>query len=38
MLTELLYLRDSSVRSFQATVRDSDETGVALDKTAFYVT
>ncbi len=38
MPTELLYLRDSSLRSFEATVVDADETGVALDRTAFYVT
>ena len=36
--TELLYLRDASLRAFDATVVDADETGVALDKTAFYVT
>ena len=38
MLTDLLYLRDSSQRSFEATVVEADETGVALDRTAFYVT
>ena len=38
MPTELLYLRNCSVRSFQATVVESDGTGVELDKTAFYVT
>ena len=38
MPTELLYLRDSSLRSFEATVVDADETGVELDRTAFYVT
>ncbi len=38
MPTELLYLRDSSVRWFEATVVDSNETGVELDRTAFYVT
>ena len=38
MPTELLYLRDASVRTFEATVVDSDENSVQLDKTAFYVT
>ena len=38
MPTELLYLRDSSLRSFEATIVDADESGVALDRTAFYVT
>ena len=38
MTTELLYLRDASLRSFDATVVDADESGVALDRTAFYVT
>ncbi|MCA1676067.1 MAG: alanyl-tRNA editing protein, partial [Actinobacteria bacterium] len=38
MTTELLYLRDSSLRSFEAMVVDADESGVALDRTAFYVT
>ena len=38
MPTELLYLRDASLRSFSATVVDVDQTGVALDRTAFYVT
>jgi misacylated tRNA(Ala) deacylase len=38
MPTELLYLRDASLRSFDATVVEVDETGVALDRTAFYVT
>ena len=38
MPTDLLYLRDSSQRSFEATVVEADETGVALDRTAFYVT
>ena len=38
MPTELLYLRDASLRSFDATVVQADDTGVALDRTAFYVT
>jgi misacylated tRNA(Ala) deacylase len=38
MPTELLYLRDASLRSFDATVIEAGETGVALDRTAFYVT
>ena len=38
MPTDLLYLRDASLRSFEATVVDAEETGVALDRTAFYVT
>jgi misacylated tRNA(Ala) deacylase len=38
MPTELLYLRDSSLRSFEAMVVNSDDGGVELDKTAFYVT
>ena len=38
MPTELLYLRDASLRSFEATVVDGDEGGVELDGTAFYVT
>ena len=38
MPTELLYLRDALLRSFEATVVDADETGLALDRTAFYVT
>jgi misacylated tRNA(Ala) deacylase len=38
MPTELLYLRDASLRSFSATVVDTDDVGVALDRTAFYVT
>ena len=38
MSTELLYLRDSSLRSFEAMVVNSGEGGVELDKTAFYVT
>ena len=38
MPTELIYLRDSSLRRFEATVVDADDTGVALDRTAFYVT
>jgi misacylated tRNA(Ala) deacylase len=36
--TELIYLRDSSLRRFDATVVDADETVVALDRTAFYAT
>jgi misacylated tRNA(Ala) deacylase len=38
MTTELLYLRDASLRAFDATVVEADDTGVALDRTAFYVT
>ena len=38
MPTELLYLRDASLRSFTATVVEADQTGMALDRTAFYVT
>ena len=38
MPTELLYLRDATLRAFEATVVDADESGVALDRTAFYVT
>jgi misacylated tRNA(Ala) deacylase len=38
MPTDLLYLRDSSLRSFEAMVVDRDEGGVELDRTAFYVT
>ena len=38
MPTELLYLHDATLRSFEATVVEADEAGVALDRTAFYVT
>ena len=38
MPTDLLYLRDATLRSFDATVVEADEGGVALDRTAFYVT
>ncbi len=38
MPTELLYLYDATLRSFEATVVEADEAGVALDRTAFYVT
>ena len=38
MATELLYLRDSLLRSFEATVVDGEARGVELDRTAFYVT
>lgn len=36
--TELLYLRDAELRSFDAVVLDIVEGGVVLDRTAFYVT
>jgi len=35
--TELLYLRDAELRSFDATVTAVVEGGVVLDQTAFYV-
>jgi misacylated tRNA(Ala) deacylase len=35
-MTELLYLTDSYLREFMATVVDATEDGVVLDKTAFY--
>jgi misacylated tRNA(Ala) deacylase len=38
MATDLLYLRDSSLRVFDATVVEAGDDGVALDRTAFYVT
>ncbi len=40
MATELLYLRDASLRSFDATVVAVDPEGrrLALDRTAFYPT
>jgi misacylated tRNA(Ala) deacylase len=38
MPTELLYLHDATLRAFEATVVEADETGLALDRTAFYVT
>jgi misacylated tRNA(Ala) deacylase len=38
MDTELLYLRDAYLRSFDATVTSVDGTRVALDRTAFYPT
>lgn len=38
-MTELLYLRDAQLTTFEATVTDVvDGTGVVLDRTAFYVT
>jgi misacylated tRNA(Ala) deacylase len=36
--TDLLYLRDGYLRSFEATVVAADGAGVALDRTGFYVT
>jgi misacylated tRNA(Ala) deacylase len=36
--TELLYLRDAELRTFEATVLDAREGAVALDRTAFYPT
>jgi misacylated tRNA(Ala) deacylase len=36
--TELLYLRDAYLRSFEATVVAVDEVNVVLDRTGFYVT
>ena len=38
MSTELLYLRDAELRSFDATVTAVVDGGVVLDRTAFYVT
>ncbi len=38
MSTELLYLRDAYLRSFDATVVEACDGGVVLDHTAFYVT
>jgi misacylated tRNA(Ala) deacylase len=38
MRTDLLYLRDSSLRSFQGTVVAVEGASVALDRTAFYAT
>ena len=38
MGTDLLYLRDAYLRSFEATVVAADGAGVALDRTGFYVT
>lgn len=40
MATDLLYLTDSYIREFEATVRDVDAGGrrIALDRTAFYPT
>jgi len=35
-MTELLYQRDSYLRSFEATVMQVDSAGVNLDRTAFY--
>jgi misacylated tRNA(Ala) deacylase len=35
-MTELLHLKDSYLREFTATVVDTTEDGVVLDKTAFY--
>jgi misacylated tRNA(Ala) deacylase len=36
--TDLLYLRDAELRSFDATVLEAVDQGVVLDRTAFYVT
>ena len=36
LMTELLYMSDSYLREFEATVRAVEEDGVVLDKTAFY--
>jgi misacylated tRNA(Ala) deacylase len=38
MATELLYLHDATLRTFDATVVEAGEDGVALDRTTFYVT
>ncbi|HVM02566.1 MAG TPA: alanyl-tRNA editing protein [Acidimicrobiales bacterium] len=38
MATELLYLLDASLRSFDATVVEAGDDAVALDRTAFYAT
>ena len=38
MPTELLYLRDASVRAFDAVVSSAGDDRVVLDRTAFYVT
>jgi len=38
METELLYLRDAGLRTFEATVAEVDAGRVALDRTAFYPT
>ncbi len=38
MGTDVLYLRDASLRSFEAAVVDVGDGGVALDRTAFYAT
>jgi misacylated tRNA(Ala) deacylase len=38
MDTELLYLHDVYLRTFEATVIDAGDDGVVLDRTAFYVT
>jgi misacylated tRNA(Ala) deacylase len=38
MPTELLYLRDASLRAFDATVSSAGDDRVVLDRTAFYVT
>jgi misacylated tRNA(Ala) deacylase len=38
MDTELLYLHDAYLRTFEATVIDAGDDGVVLDRTAFYVT
>ena len=35
-MTELLYLRDTYLREFTATVTKAEEERVALDRTAFY--
>lgn len=38
MATDLLYLRDAELRSFEATVTGLDEDRIDLDRTAFYAT
>src|SRR5687768_2683772 len=38
MPTDLLYLRDAELRTFDATVVSASDDGVVLDRTAFYVT
>ena len=38
VVTDLLYLRDAELRTFEATVVDVREAGVVLDRTVFYVT
>jgi Ser-tRNA(Ala) deacylase AlaX len=36
METDLLYLRDAEARTFTAQVVEGDESGIVLDRTAFY--